>query len=244
MQTTKPNAFPVVLTVLCAVMLAVLVYLGVWQVNRLNWKVGLIEAAERAQIIAPAPVDEVLAMEAPEFRKVIMLCRGLNTAPFVELRTINEGQPGFRLISACDLSDGGTVMVDRGFIAQDDMARPVVRADAAMPVSLTGVVRSVAKPSTMTPPAEGNLFYARDNAAMAKALGVEDLVSAWMVYADRDVNPEIAGLKATVPPAAFSNNHAGYAATWFGLAVVLIGVYIGLLRRRLTRAADLQGNTP
>lgn len=240
---TKPR-FPVVLTGLTAVSLAVLVGLGVWQVERLKWKEGLIAAGAAAEALPPAPVEEVLAGDAPEFRKVLMTCRGLNTAPFVELRSIEEGQPGFRLISACALGNGQSVLVDRGFIGQEMTARPVVRGDVTMPVTFTGVVRKVIKPSGMTPPPEGKVFFGRDTMAMAGVLGVRSEVSPWIVYAATPVNPEVEGLHPSVPPVAFSNNHAGYAATWFGLAVVLIGVYIGLLRRRSVRAADLQGKTP
>ena len=34
---------------------------------------------------------------------------------------------------------------------------------------------------------------------------------------------------------ADANNHFGYALTWFGLAIALIGFYVALLRRRLKR---------
>lgn len=241
---SKSARFPVVLTVLTAVSLVALVSLGVWQVQRLQWKEGLIAASERAEAQAPAVVDEILAGDAPEFRKVLVMCRGLNTAPFVELRSIEEGQPGFRLISACPLANGQSILVDRGFIAQELTARPQVRTDATMPVAFTGVVRKVIKPSGMTPPPEGKVFFGRDQSAMAQALGVQTQISPWIIYAATPVNPEVEGLHPSVPPVAFSNNHAGYAATWFGLAVVLIGVYIGLLRRRLMRSTDLQGNTP
>lgn len=240
---SKPR-FPVVLTALTAVSLVALISLGVWQVERLQWKEGLIAASAEAEAQPPAPVDEVLASAAPEFRKVLVLCRGLNTAPFVELRSIEEGQPGFRLISACPLANGQSILIDRGFVGQDITSRPVVGNNAALPVSFTGVVRKPIKPSGMTPPPEGNVFFGRDPAAMAEVLGVKTQVSPWIIYAATPINPEIEGLHPSVPPAAFSNNHAGYAATWFGLAVVLIGVYIGLLRRRLMRTADLQGNTP
>lgn len=241
--SSRPR-FPYVLTGFTAVSMAVLIGLGVWQVERLKWKEGLIAAGAEAEALPPAPVDEVLSGEKPEFRKVLMTCRGLNTAPFVELRSIEEGQPGFRLISACTLGNGQSVLVDRGFIAQEMTARPAVRSDAAMPVTFTGVVREVIKPSGMTPPPEGNVFFGRDTMGMAAVLGVQTEVSPWAIYAATPVNPEVEGLHPSVPPVAFSNNHAGYAATWFGLAVVLIGVYIGLLRRRLMRSADLQGNTP
>lgn len=229
--------FPYVLTFLALVLLAVLVSLGVWQVNRLHWKNGLIDKAEAARKLAPAPLEEVLAADAPEFRQVVATCRGLNTAPFAELRTIDRGEAGSRLVSACAVSDGSTLMVDRGFVRQDDGARPQVRAEQTMPVTFTGVLRQPTRPSGMTPPAEGLYFFARDNEAMARALGVTGDVSGWVLYASTPVNPEVPQLHPVVPPPAFTNNHLGYAVTWFGLAAALIALYGVLLRRRLVRSA-------
>jgi len=229
--------FPYVLTLLALVLLAVLVSLGVWQVNRLHWKNGLIDKAEAAQKLAPAPLEEVLASEAPEFRAVIATCRGLNTAPFAELRTIDRGEAGSRLVSACALSDGSTLMVDRGFVRQDDGARPVVDAAQSMPVTFAGVLRQPTKASGMTPEPEGMLFYGRDNEAMARALGATGDVSGWVLYASTPINPEVPQVHPVVPPPAFTNNHLGYALTWFGLAAALIALYGVLLRRRLVRSA-------
>ena len=233
--------FPFVLTLLALGMLAVLVSLGTWQVNRLQWKVGLIDAAEAAQTQPPAPVEQVLASNAPEFRQVIATCRGLNTAPFVELRTIDRGEAGSRLVSACPLSDGTVLMVDRGFVRQDDTARPGVDAAQTMPVTFAGVLRLPTKASSMTPPPEGLIFYSRDNALMAEALGVEGRVLPWVLYASTAINPDVPQVHPVVPPPAFTNNHLGYALTWFGLAAALIVLYAVLLRRRLVRKADSQG---
>ncbi len=233
--------FPYVLTLLAVVLLAVLVSLGTWQVNRLQWKVGLIDAAEAAHNMPPAPLEQVLASDAPEFRQVIATCRGLNTAAFVELRTIDRGEAGVRLASACPLSDGTTIMVDRGFVRQDDTARPAVDAARSMPVTFAGVLRQPTKASGMTPAPQGLVFYGRDNEAMAKALGVTGPVSSWVLYAATAINPEVPQVHPVVPPPAFTNNHLGYALTWFGLAAALIVLYAVLLRRRLVRKADSQG---
>lgn len=236
--------FPYVLTLLALVLLAVLMALGFWQVNRLQWKTGLIDAAQAAETLPPASLDEVLASEAPEFRQVIATCRGLNTAAFVELRTIDRGEAGVRLVSACALDAGGTLMVDRGFVRQDDSARPPLDAAQTMPVTFTGVLRQPTKPSGMTPPPEGMFFYGRDNEAMAKALGVTGPVSDWVLYASSPINPEVPQVHPVVPPAAFTNNHLGYALTWFGLAAALIILYGVLLRRRLVRrSTDSQGRS-
>ena len=57
--------------------------------------------------------------------------------------------------------------------------------------------------------------------------------SPWTLFALTSSNPEWLALKPSAPPAAFANNHLGYAITWFGLALALAGVYIALLRRKL-----------
>ena len=69
---------------------------------------------------------------------------------------------------------------------------------------------------------------------MSRALGVEGPVRPYVLFATGSAWPGWAALKPSAPPAAFSNNHLGYALTWFGLALALAGFYIALLRRKLT----------
>ena len=227
--------FPVVLTVLAVVLLGVLLALGVWQVQRMQWKEGLIAGAEAAADQPPLPLAEALKVENPEFRRVILTCRGLSAAAFVELQSIENSDAGVRLVSVCAVDGGPTLLVDRGFVSADISARPPVNAADTMPVVITGVLRRSPPPSALTPPAAGNHFYGRDAEAMARALKVEGPVSPFTVFAVTSTNPDWAALKPSAPPAAFSNNHLGYALTWFGLAAALIAFYAVLLRRRLTR---------
>lgn len=110
--------FPWMLTVLTTAAIALLIGLGVWQVQRLRWKEGLIAKAEAASTRPPEPLDAVLAGGDVEFRKALMVCPGLATAPYVELQSIHDGQPGVRLISACRPAGRQDVLlVDRGFVA-------------------------------------------------------------------------------------------------------------------------------
>ncbi len=209
-----------------------LIGLGVWQMQRLDWKAQLIAQAEAAASQPPRPLAEVLAATDPEFRKALVLCRGLPTAPFVELRSIQDGEPGFRLISACVPEDGDqTFLVDRGFIPESVADRPRV-APSTLPLSLTVELRRTPTQGGMTPAPEDRVFYGRDNAAMAQALGAAS-PSAFTLYALVSPNPEIEALSVSAPPAAFSNNHLGYALTWFGLALALIGVSTAFVFRRL-----------
>lgn len=230
MTTSDPVRFPWGLTVVVAAALAVLIGLGVWQVQRLAWKEALIAAAGAASTRPPAPLATVMAEGGdPEFRKVTVDCPGLATAPFVELRTIEDAGPGLRLVSACRAANR-TWLVDRGFVLETISARPPVEASDA-PVRLTAEIRTAPAPGPMTPPAEGRMFYGRDNAAMARALGVDRPVETRTLYALTSSNPEWLALKPSAPPVAFSNNHLGYAMTWFGLAGALAVIYVAMLRR-------------
>lgn len=239
-----PARFPIVLTLMSAAVLALLLTLGVWQSQRLQWKQGLIARAEAAAQRPPVPLSEALTEAKkgadPEFRRVVLTCRGLGAAAFVELQTIEDGDAGVRLISACPVEgqgpDQGVVLVDRGFVAAETPERPAVNEADSMPVVVAGVLRRAPAPGAMTPPPSGRQFFGRDMAAMAKALNVAGPVSPFTVYAVTSTNPDWPALRPVAPPPAFSNNHLGYALTWFGLAAVLIVFYVVLLRRRLRRA--------
>ena len=225
--------FPWGLTIVCALAFALLMSLGVWQVQRMQWKNGLIAQAEAAAALPPAPPVEVLALHDPAFRKILIDCPGLASAPYVELQTIYEGQAGVRLISACRPTDfPAEFLIDRGFVAEGISARPPVAASVA-PFRVTAELREVPPPGPMALPVDKGRFFARDTLGMARALGVAD-PDPNTLFALTSSNPEWQALQPFAPPAAFSNNHLGYALTWFGLALALVGFYVALLRRKLT----------
>ncbi|WP_312065803.1 SURF1 family protein [Brevundimonas sp.] len=235
MTSAARPRFPIILTVLAVALLGVLLALGTWQVQRMRWKEGLIDGAEAAAGQPPLPLAEAMKLENPEFRRVLLTCRGLSAAPYVELQSIENSDAGVRLVSACAVEGGPTLLVDRGFVSADISARPPVKAEDTMPVVITGVLRRAPAPSALTPPPAEGRFYGRDAEAMARALKVEGPVSPFTVFATTSTNPDWAALRPSAPPAAFTNNHLGYALTWFGLAAALIAFYAVLLRRRMTR---------
>ena len=224
--------FPWLLTLLTAPLLALLIGLGVWQVQRMSWKEALIAQADVAAAAPPAALDAVLAARDSEFRRSLVVCPGLATAPYVELQTIHDGQAGSRLISACRAPGVTTpFLIDRGFVADTVSARPRV-LPSTLPLSILVELRRTPPPGPMAPlPSQGR-FYARDSAAIAVALGVAT-PSEFTLFALTSTNPEFGALQPSAPPAAFANNHLGYVMTWFGLAIALIGFYAAMVRRRL-----------
>ncbi|KAK0360047.1 hypothetical protein LTR94_028860, partial [Friedmanniomyces endolithicus] len=177
----------------------------------------------------------VLAQGELEFRRVVMVCPGLASAPFVELQTIQDGRPGVRLVSACrPVGVDANLLVDRGFIPDDKPERPRILR-TSLPLVFMGELRTAPAKSALAPAPSNGRFFARDTEAMASALEVREPILSQTVFALSEVNPELGLVEPSAPPAAFSNNHLGYALTWFGLAAAALAFYAALLRRRLKK---------
>jgi surfeit locus 1 family protein len=236
----RPDRFPVGQTIAVAIALAILIGLGVWQLQRLKWKEGLLAhiaalQGAAAQPLAPS-LDALARGRDIDYTRVAVTCPGLATAPFLELYALKDGQPGHRLVSACPVEAGRyrTVLVDRGFVDDDTKARPPVDAADRTPLQVTGILRVPDKPSVFAPAnhPEAGHWFTRDAAAMARALSASEPAPAFL-YAETSSNPGLAGLTPAPLPTNIPNRHFEYALTWFGLAAALVGVYAaGLLKRR------------
>lgn len=237
MATSRPG-FPVGLTLLTLVAMAILIGLGVWQVKRLHWKEHLLAQVAAAQSAPPEPLAVVLGHGADgldtDYRKVQADCPNVETTPFIKLYALRDAIQGYRIITACKLSGGayGSILVDRGFISNDDAPR--LKPGAGLPVAepLVGVLRRGDKRNFVTPPNQPGqgLWYWRDIPAIAQALGAPSPAPTFMMLqspAPKDFGPTPAPVPTDIP-----NNHLQYAGTWFGLAVALAGVYLAMLWRR------------
>jgi surfeit locus 1 family protein len=238
----RRGRFPLALTLLTLLSMALLIGLGAWQLQRMAWKRDVLTRIEALKAAPARPAAEVLAQRAAgadvDFTRVAITCPGLSRAPFVELYGLRAGQAGSRLVSACTVTGPGagglpwrTVLVDRGFVGDTISARPPVDAADTMPVEIVGVLRSPDAASLVTPPNRGRQFFSRDAAAMAAVLGAPAPAPVFLL-AETSSNPEWAALAAEPLPASISNRHLEYALTWFGLAAALAGVYAAVLLKR------------
>jgi surfeit locus 1 family protein len=233
------RGFPVGLTVAVAIALAILVGLGVWQLQRLKWKEGVL-AHVAALSGAPAQplggaLDALARGRDVDFTRVRVSCPGLGSAPFLQLYALKDGQAGWRLISACPAASlrYRTVLVDRGFVADTAGARPSVDRTGTAPVEVVGVLRTPDRASFVTPANQpaANRWFSRDVPAMAEALGAPQ-PAPLVLFAETASNPELKALVPAPLPANIPNRHLEYALTWFGLAAALAGVYAAMLFKR------------
>src|SRR5206468_3929530 len=131
--------------------------LGVWQLQRLKWKEGLLAHVAQLEHAKPRPLDQPLDALARgrdvEFTRVSVVCPGLARAPFLEVYDLRDGQAGVRLVSACPVAADAyrSILVDRGFIPDTAAARPAVDASDRTPVALEGVLRNAERGNFATP---------------------------------------------------------------------------------------------
>lgn len=190
---------------------ALLIGLGVWQVQRMHWKAGVLAQIEAMIHAAPVALPAVPSEAGDEYRAVTV--RGAFTGEFIELLAGQKGtSPGVRIIEAFATADGRRILVDRGFL--EDAARTAPRTGGAAQV--TGNLLWPDDSDSFTPPPDPKtgLWFARDLPAMAAKLGTEPL----LVVASTPTGDGIAPVP--VDTSTIPNDHWGYAIQWFSLAAV------------------------
>jgi surfeit locus 1 family protein len=224
--TPPPSAWRRLVVPLLVVLpaLLVLIGLGTWQVERLAWKTELL--ARFAETEA-APAQPAGANPAP-YSKVAVTGRFDHEREALLEIEVRGTTMGGRLVTPLIRADGPPVLVDRGWVPFE-RTDPVSHPDGE--VTVTGWVRPGERPGwfSATDDATARRFYTFDPAAIGTALGLPR-VAPWGLVA---MGPA-AGLP--VPSRHLprpTNNHLGYAITWYGLAVALVGVFIVWMRRRL-----------
>lgn len=220
------------LTLFALAVFAILVSLGVWQLQRRAWKLDLLARIEAAERSPPQRLQTLLASRADpaalQFRRAFAYCEGLERAPYVELYGLVDGRAGWRLISACRLAESpyATILVDRGFAPDTITARPPIEPSPQV-VRVEGVLRAPEPRDRFAADARAGQFFWRDIPGMAAALRAPR--PAPVMLTSETPLPADAGLVAAPLPRGVSNRHLEYALTWFGLAAALVAVWVGWL---------------
>jgi surfeit locus 1 family protein len=216
------------MTIACAALFALLCWLGTWQLQRLQWKLGLIATVNGHMAAPPLTLDKIMAMAAADaqYRKVTL--RGhFDHAHEAYVFATDNGAPDYHVLTPFITSDGRTLIVDRGEIPKDKLD-PASRA-AGNPqgtVQVTGVWRTPDAPGwfTPTPDVAHRTWYSRDLAGISAA---DHLTLAAPVLVEADAAPNPGGYpKGGQTVVTFRNQHLSYAVTWYGLAVMLLGVWL------------------
>ena len=204
---------------LCAIV--VLLSLGIWQLDRLEWKRSLIALVEERQGLEVTPLNTLYGFESfadQSYRRVSVEGVFLNEHSFLLSPRIYSKQSGSHLVTPLRLLDNNVVTVDRGWVPQKYILEGV---DGEEVVSIQATIREPLKQKLFTPNNDllKDQWYWMDLDAISKKVGVTVLP---IVLEQTQV-----GGKNTFPVrdqtvVSWSNNHLQYALTWFGLAFVFL----------------------
>lgn len=224
---------------------ALLVGLGVWQIKRLSWKLDLIARVE-ARVhappqAAPGPAEwPRIDAAGYEYRHVEATGTFLNDKEAQVYASTVLG-PGYWVLTPLRETDGTIVIVNRGFVPTD-RRNPATRQDGELSgeAKVVGLLRIDEPKGTLlrsnVPAAER--WYSRDVGAIAQTRGLRN-VAPYFIDADDTKTPggmPVGGLTQIV----FPNNHLVYAITWFGLAMLSIGLAGFLIHSERQRAKALR----
>ena len=211
-----------------AIMFSILVSLGVWQVHRLHWKLGLIAQVNRNLALPPVSLAAAIKM-GPDanYRHVALDGRFENSKEAYVYGLAPGGTPVYHVVTPFVPDAGPILLVDRGIVPialRDPATRKAGQVEGEQHV--VGVWRTPDPPGPFTPaPDPGRrTWFSRDVRSIAAA---DHFWLAVPVIVEADATPNPGGWpKGGQTVVTFRNEHLQYAITWFGLAAALIGVYL------------------
>ncbi len=225
---SKPRLWALIFTLPA---LCVLLGLGYWQLQRLDWKRELI-AMRQAGLTAPPIALPAEFDAALEFRRVQLTGAYLSAAPLFLYPRSRKNVAGVHVLTPFKLQDGRILIIDRGFVATDgrgpdvDWQDPLKAGDG----SVLGVMRT-----ELT-----RHFWAEDGIDRDGLINWYD-IPTMRRYFKLDLLPVVVEAidspHPNVPPwpgqsrVNLPNNHLQYAITWFGLAAALAVIFMIFWRR-------------
>jgi surfeit locus 1 family protein len=205
--------------------------LGVWQVQRLAWKEGLIAEVDARLTAAPyvlPPPDhwEFVHLDDLAYHPITVTGTYVpdkTVLVFTSLSDDAKGKykgPGYWVMVPLD-AGGGIAFINRGFVPQANA--PAFANGGPLPqgpqtITGIGIAPEEAGAFTPGPDKTGRIEWVRDPARLASLAGVSGTVLGMTIDAPATALGALPqGGETTVD---FPNNHLGYALTWFGFAIL------------------------
>jgi surfeit locus 1 family protein len=217
------------------------VALGIWQLQRLVWKLDLIRTVDERIHAEPAASPGPASWRSfnPEdeaYRRVVA------TGHFVGERAtlvqaVTKLGSGFWVLEPFHTDAGFTILVNRGFATgEETKTLPLAHQTETR---VTGLLRATEPDGAFlrqNDPASAR-WYSRDVSAIAAAQGLGDVAP---YFIDADAAPGGIGVPAGgLTVVNFRNSHLIYALTWLGLAAMLTGWTVHhLVREQRKRRAN------
>ncbi len=209
--------------------LVILCLLGNWQVQRLQWKQGILDAINVEMSIDAS--QRLITND--DLNSIVEFKRGYiegvynhDKEIFLQSRTL-DGVPGYHVIVPLRIDDENVIIVNRGWIPNElDRKENFVISRPLGKVRVVGMLSALPSYNSFVPdnnPSD-DMWYKIDVSAIALHFSIDGFV-------DKILYVEVADLGGGYPiPAAEiltpNNNHAQYVMFWFTMALALLVIYI------------------
>lgn len=226
------SGFLLALLLLACLAFVSLLALGVWQIQRLQWKQALIARVEQrmqaAPVAVPAPPQwSAINRVSNEYSRIYVFGSFDHTRETL-VRASTELGSGFWVVTPMQTTDGFWVLVNRGFIPASLRAQ-ASRPDPGDQQVVNGLLR-LSEPGgswlQSNDPGAGR-WYSRDVRAIAASValvtqtGANGAAQVAPYFIDAAASrDQSAWPRGGLTVLAFNNNHLVYALTWFVLAAM------------------------
>ena len=206
---------------------SVLLLLGKWQLDRLNWKQAILDDITVRISELPVPVPQTPSPDQDKYLPV--QASGKVGSEYIRILSSQKIiGAGYRIISPFE-TEGRRLLLDRGFLKIEDKV-----SDQTLDIrTVEGNLHWPQEVDSFTPKAdiENNIWFAREVSALADALKTEPILIIASDISPRDgkVTP------LAVDTKGIPNDHLQYAITWFSLAAVWIIMSLAFLWRTQNR---------
>lgn len=214
----KPERIPLLFIIAAELLL---VGLGIWQVERLQWKNAIIERIAEAEL-EPTLGNLPQEVGGLDYRSVALTGEFLHGKALHEVGGKQGSGPGFFVLTPFKLDDDGRIiLINRGWSPADKESKPEGLQ------TVHGIIRPLRVKRFILPDnrPDKNVWFDENISAMSQATGLAllpILVEA-VGLEEKDVYPIPSNGKV-----GLRNDHLGYAITWFSLAaigLIMFGFY-------------------
>ena len=191
---------------------ACLLYLGKWQIDRLYWKLDVLNKIDQKIAAAPVPMPGEPSESSHKYLSVEISGQFLQESIRV-LASKKRYGAGYRIIHVFR-TNGRRLLVDLGFVGLETD----YDVDLINDISLVGNLHWPDEVDNFTPEPdlENNIWFARNVERVASALKTEPILLILKDSTLKDQNIKPMPIDTTHIP----NDHLQYAITWFSLAII------------------------
>ncbi|MBY0446869.1 MAG: SURF1 family protein [Burkholderiales bacterium] len=201
-----------------AILILITFCMGLWQLSRAHDKQILIAELAKQEAFPPLPWA---AGTPPLFRPIKLIGKWLPQAEILLDHRIEAGQIGYHVITPFQLSDQNIVLVNRGWWPDTQPPKP----------SKNTIVSTQAWPRyvelAQTQPTEQ--IFQNINPERFAAWSKLPLPIAYALMQAGEKGLKVQHSQPAIPP----ERHLGYTATWWGMS--LVGVFLWIRFKRETR---------